>query len=133
MQQVIEELQSACRERGVDLSENIAADDPLKPVTDAVRYLGNNLKRMDYPRYRRLGLPVTSAPMESLIKQMNARVKGTETFWDDPEGPNQFCTFAQPRSAKTVAWTITSPRAPDTPSSEDQRSPISPHKLNWSR
>lgn len=41
---------------------------------------------MDYPRYRRLGLPVTSAPMESLIKQINFRVKGTEMFWDDPEG-----------------------------------------------
>jgi hypothetical protein len=41
---------------------------------------------MDYPQYRRLGLPVTSAPMESLIKQMNLRVKGTEMFWDDPDG-----------------------------------------------
>ena len=41
---------------------------------------------MDYPRYRRQGLPVTSAPMESLIKQINFRVKGTEMFWDDPEG-----------------------------------------------
>jgi hypothetical protein len=41
---------------------------------------------MDYPRYHRLGLPVTSAPMESLIKQMNLRVKGTEMFWDDPLG-----------------------------------------------
>ena len=86
VEQVIEELKFVCWERGVDLSENIAADDPLKPVTDAVRYLGNNLKRMDYPRYRRLGLLVTSALMELLIKQMNARVKGTEMFWDDPEG-----------------------------------------------
>jgi len=41
---------------------------------------------MDYPRYRRLGLPVTSAPMESLVKQINTRVKGTEIFWDDPDG-----------------------------------------------
>ena len=24
--------------------------------------------------------------MESLIKQINFRVKGTEVFWDDPEG-----------------------------------------------
>jgi hypothetical protein len=41
---------------------------------------------MDYPRYRRMGLPVTSAPMESLSKQINHRVKGTEMFWDDPDG-----------------------------------------------
>lgn len=41
---------------------------------------------MDYPNDRRAGLPVTSAPMESLIKQVNARVKGTEIFWDEPAG-----------------------------------------------
>lgn len=86
VEKVIEELKSACRERGVDLSEDIGDDNPFKPVTDAIRYLGNNRDRMDYPRYRCLGLPVTSAPMESLIKQMNARVKGTEMFWDDPMG-----------------------------------------------
>jgi len=41
---------------------------------------------MDYPRYRREGLPITSAPMESLIKQINLRVEGTEMFWNDPHG-----------------------------------------------
>ena len=41
---------------------------------------------MNYPSYRRQGLPVTSSPMESLIKQINLRVKGTEMFWDDPDG-----------------------------------------------
>jgi len=84
--QVIDELTAACEGRGMELSEKVADDDPFKPVTDAVRYLGNNRQRMDYPRYRQLGLPVTSAPMESLIKQINARVKGTEMFWDDPQG-----------------------------------------------
>ena len=83
--QVIEELQAACRERNIDWAGK-DVDDRYKPLIDAVRYLTNNLARMDYPRYRRQGLPVTSAPMESLIKQMNLRVKGTEMFWDDPEG-----------------------------------------------
>ncbi|MCP4194728.1 MAG: LysR family transcriptional regulator [Planctomycetaceae bacterium] len=83
---VIEDLTVACQERGIQLDEKVADDDPNKPLTDAVRYLTNNRTRMDYPRYRRLGLPVTSAPMESLIKQINFRVKGTEMFWDDPEG-----------------------------------------------
>jgi hypothetical protein len=36
---------------------------------------------MDYSRYRREGLPISSAPVESLIKQVNRRVKGTEKFW----------------------------------------------------
>jgi hypothetical protein len=83
--QVIQELQAACRERNIDLEE-VQDDDPHKPLRDAIRYLTNNQPRMDYPQYRRLGLPVTSAPMESLIKQMNLRVKGTEMFWDDPDG-----------------------------------------------
>lgn len=83
---VLAELRDSCRDRGVDPSAAIDDDDPLKPVTDAVRYFSNNRDRMDYPRYRRLGLPVTSAPMESLIKQINARVKGTEMFWDNPAG-----------------------------------------------
>ncbi|MCA8997699.1 MAG: hypothetical protein KDA80_11955, partial [Planctomycetaceae bacterium] len=39
--------------------------------------------RMHYAAYRTQGLPVTSAPMESLVKQMNLRVKGTEMFWND--------------------------------------------------
>ena len=38
---------------------------------------------MDYVRYRREGMPVTSAPMESLVKQIHLRVKGTEMFWND--------------------------------------------------
>lgn len=83
---VIEEVRVACRERGINLEEKPDDNDTHKPLVDAVRYLTNNRTRMDYPRYRRMGLPVTSAPMESLIKQINHRVKGTEMFWDDPDG-----------------------------------------------
>jgi hypothetical protein len=45
-------------------------------------YVERNRQRMDYPRYRQMGLPVSSAPVESLIKQINLRVKGTEQFWN---------------------------------------------------
>lgn len=83
---VIDELRNACHHHGIHLEQKIGDDDPRKPLVDAVRYLTNNRTRMDYPRYRRMGLPVTSAPMESLIKQINLRVKGTEMFWDDPDG-----------------------------------------------
>ncbi|MCX5670251.1 MAG: hypothetical protein NTU94_02880 [Planctomycetota bacterium] len=50
-------------------------------VADTLAYVKRNRQRMDYPRYRRQGLPVTSAAVESLIKQVNHRVKGTEKFW----------------------------------------------------
>jgi hypothetical protein len=46
-----------------------------------VTYVGNNRGRMKYPEYRRQGLPVSSAPVESAIKQLNRRVKGSEKFW----------------------------------------------------
>ncbi len=83
---VIEELRGYCEKQGVLLEQKLPDDDPHKPLQDAIRYLSNNQSRMDYPRYRREGLPVSSAPMESLIKQINFRVKGTEMFWDNPEG-----------------------------------------------
>lgn len=47
-------------------------------------YLSTNATRMDYPRYRRAGLPITSSPIESWIKQLNRRVKGSEKFWSAP-------------------------------------------------
>lgn len=56
-------------------------DDPRKIVASCLAYVRKNADRMDYPKYRREGLPVTSAAVESLIKQFNQRVKGTEKFW----------------------------------------------------
>jgi hypothetical protein len=55
--------------------------DPRRIMAEAVTYVTNNQERMDYPRYRMLGLPISSAPVESTIKQINRRVKGTEKFW----------------------------------------------------
>jgi hypothetical protein len=55
--------------------------DPRRILRDTLGYVQNNRTRMDYPRYRRLGLPTSSAPVESTIKQINRRVKGTEKFW----------------------------------------------------
>jgi hypothetical protein len=54
-------------------------------VDRTLTYVSNNAVHMEYPRYRRLGLPVTSAAVESLIKEINYRVKGTEKFWNHPE------------------------------------------------
>lgn len=46
-------------------------------------YLTNDQARMDYPRHRRERLPITSNPIESWIRQLNRRVKGSEKFWND--------------------------------------------------
>lgn len=66
----------------------LGEDDPRRIVQKAVTYLTNNRARMDYPEYRRQGLPISSALMESLIKEINWRVTGTEKFWNDPDGAN---------------------------------------------
>lgn len=58
-----------------------AAADRKATVEEALTYVTNNRQRMDYPEYRRLGLPISSAPVESTIKQINRRVKGSEKFW----------------------------------------------------
>jgi hypothetical protein len=66
--------------------EPLAENDPRRLVAEALTYLQNNQSRMDYPRYRREGLPVTSSLVESLVGEFNARVKGPEKFWNRPEG-----------------------------------------------
>lgn len=60
--------------------------DPRRLVAEARRYLTNNQKRMDYPRYRREGLPTTSSLVESLVGEFNARVKSKQKYWTRPEG-----------------------------------------------
>ena len=54
---------------------------------------------MKYPAYRQQGLPVTTAWMESLAKEVHYRAKGTEMFWNDPEGAE---AILQVRAAKYV-------------------------------
>ena len=50
-------------------------------VIEALRYLRNNAGKMQYDQYRRQGLPIVSSLVESMVKQISRRVKGTETFW----------------------------------------------------
>jgi hypothetical protein len=84
--EVIDALRRELTARGVEPGSDLPDDHPLAALHTAARYFTNNRSRMDYPRYRREGLPITSAPMESLIKQLNYRVKGTEMFWNAPAG-----------------------------------------------
>lgn len=54
---------------------------PRRLVAETLTYLQNHKEKMRYPDYRRQGLPITTSLMESLMKQINQRVKGTEKFW----------------------------------------------------
>jgi hypothetical protein len=83
--QVVEELLQWQTQLGPPPQE-ASETDPRSIVATTITYLENNRERMHYPEYRRQGMPVTTAWMESLVKELNYRVKGTEMFWNDPEG-----------------------------------------------
>jgi hypothetical protein len=73
-------LGAGCADLG-SAPADAADDDPRRVAAEALRYVTNNRERMDYATYRRLGLPISSAPVESVMKQVNRRMKGTEKFW----------------------------------------------------
>jgi hypothetical protein len=75
-------LLAALRAAVEELAKKGAAATARKQtVNETLTYVTNNRERMKYPEYRCLGLPVSSAPVESTIKQINRRIKGTEKFW----------------------------------------------------
>jgi len=65
--------------------ESIAVED-REAVQRAVTYYQHHCSRMDYPCYRQQGLPLTSSHMESTIKQINLRLKGSEKFFRKDTG-----------------------------------------------
>lgn len=60
---------------------------PRVQVAKTLGYLQNQRQRMRYDEYRRQGLPITSSYVESTVKQINRRTKGTEKFWSEGAEP----------------------------------------------
>ena len=83
--EVIDQLQTHQKRIGIP-SKDVADEDPREQLRLAIQYLRNNRSRMHYAEYRCQGLPTTSAWMESAVKEMNFRIKGTEMFWNNPDG-----------------------------------------------
>jgi hypothetical protein len=80
---ILGELETHSTALGSPPSE-CADSDPRKLVFESLRYLKNNAARMRYEDYRRQGLPIMTSAVESVIKMMNKRVKGSEKFWSEP-------------------------------------------------
>jgi hypothetical protein len=80
---ILTELEARSAALGPPPSE-CADSDPRKLVFESLRYLKNNADRMRYDEYRRRGLPIMTSAVESVIKMMNKRVKGSEKFWSEP-------------------------------------------------
>jgi hypothetical protein len=60
--------------------EELPPTDPRRAAAEALSYFGHNAERMKYPDYRRQGLPTTSSLVESLVGQVNARVKSKQKY-----------------------------------------------------
>jgi hypothetical protein len=87
VREVIADMEACLAQREPHIGPGkLSATDPREVLRRTIGYLKNNEERMNYPEYRKQGLPVTSSMVESLIKEFNYRVKGTEKFWDDPDG-----------------------------------------------
>lgn len=74
---------------------------PAAIVAKTLGYLKNQRTRMKYSHYRKLGLPITSSHIESTIKQINRRVKGTEKFWH--QGAEPLLQLAADHISETTA------------------------------
>lgn len=85
IEQVLQELAEWQARLGA-APKDAPEQDPRRLIARTITYFTNNRRRMNYPTYRRQGMPITTAWMESLVKEINYRAKGTEMFWNDPEG-----------------------------------------------
>lgn len=77
---VIAALAERQRDMGAPTADELETS-PRNRVAEALGYLQNQKERMRYGEFRKHGLPITSSHIESTIKQINRRVKGTEKFW----------------------------------------------------
>jgi hypothetical protein len=97
----IDRLLAALQQRQAELGlpEKQETGTPRAQVASSLGYLTKQRERMKYAEYRKQGLPLTSSPMESTIKQINRRIKGTEKFWF--EGADPMLRLAADRFSQT--------------------------------
>jgi hypothetical protein len=87
VQEVLAELQAWQGRVGLPPpGEELPRTDARRAVAEALSYLAHNAPRMQYPRYRQAGLPITSSLAESLVGEFNARVKSRQHYWNRPAG-----------------------------------------------
>ena len=80
--EVIAELTQRQQEVG-PAGKDAKEGSPQRVVQESLTYLSNHQDKMQYAEYRKQGLPLMSSHVESTIKQINYRVKGTEKFWSE--------------------------------------------------
>ena len=112
---VIEAMEARQQELGQPEADDPDSH-PRRILATAIGYLRNQKGRMKYAHYRKNGLPITSSHIESTIKQINRRVKGTEKFWH--QGAEPILQLAADHLSQTNAldqfWKTRQHRLPST-------------------
>ena len=76
VRRVLEELLWRQQEVGEPTKEDKEGS-PRRVLAEARTYLSNHQDKRHYDAYRKAGLPLRSSYVESTVKQINYRVKGT--------------------------------------------------------
>jgi len=78
---VIRQLQWQAARLGTPRQED-GVQHPRRVLHQNVGYFSKHAEHMNYPEYRRRGWPIGSGTVESGMKQLNKRMKGTDQFWN---------------------------------------------------
>jgi hypothetical protein len=81
IRELIEPLKRESARMGEALKED-APDHPRRVLRQNVGYFTKHAEQMRYPEYRHRGWPIGSGTVESGMKQLNKRMKGTDQFWN---------------------------------------------------
>ena len=81
---IISILQNHQKRIGIP-EKSLPENHPRRILQRNIKYIQDNKNRMNYPDMRKKGLPVSSCRVESLIKQINQRVKASDKFWVIPK------------------------------------------------
>ena len=77
---LIDEIARLSRRAGAP-SKNAPETDRKRLLATNAHYFKTNREGMDYPTFRKNGWPIGSGIVESVIKQLGKRLKGTEKHW----------------------------------------------------
>lgn len=101
---VIRALQKLSRRLGKP-RKNSPENDPRRTASRNIRYFRDHQAHMDYPRYRRNGWPIGSGVVESTVKRLGLRVKGSEKQWSIP-GVEAILTLMTTMICEDNRWEI---------------------------
>lgn len=77
---IIKDIAGLCRKAGPP-PKGAAETDRRRILATNLHYFETNREGMDYPRFRKNGWPIGSGIVESTIKQLGKRLKGSEKHW----------------------------------------------------